>query len=697
MKRWATVAACVVLAIGLAVMLGWHLQQVRLVHMYLSSVPMQYNAALGFVLLGAALCGVFSQWRWVPLTAAGTLLILASLTLLQYLLGISLAIDQALMDHSLVVDVPDPGRMAPNTAVCFVLMGAAIVCTSLGNSASCSATAAIIAALAFSLALVAFVGYLMAMPTAYGWGQLTRMALHTAVAFLLASSALVAWHWQRAEQPLPVWLPTLVAIAAMTTSVLFGQSLLAQQDEQLRANATGFQITLNHRMLDLQKALERMAGRLQRDELGVAERLWRHDADLYRRHFPEIKGLAILAANGQPVHSSPPQHRARATEDCCGRPLSIAHPMAASDINAEGEFLLVLAVVQDDQKSFSQLVATCDFQRFLQGTPALLEHFDVQWGTAADGTPSGFQRMLQLANASYRLRLRPLPGQGQNRAAVVMVLLAGFAVSGLLYWLVTSRQKVSQTMQTLQVYASSLDRSNQELQQFAYVAAHDLRSPLRGLTHLTRFIREDVADAGGTLPDSLQQYMAELDAQVQRMQGLLSGLLDYSRVGRDDQPATQVDLCKLVDDAIAMADVPAGFCVTKPEHYPTLQTRPDALARVLQNLIDNAVKHHDKSSGRIVIDVKERPQHVWLRIADDGPGIPAGARAKVFQIFQTLQPKSKSKTANSGIGLAIVRKLVVDAGGTIEIQDSHWGGAEFHIFWPKKLAQRVGPVGSKVP
>lgn len=702
MKQWAVVAACAVAAIGVVVMLGWHSQQLRVVQLYVSFVPMQYNAALAFVLIGGALCGVFSQRRWLALTAAGSVITLGTLTLLQYVLGISLGIDQWLMDDSLIVGALHPGRMAPNTAVCFVLSGVAIVRTSTGTSSGSSATAAIIAAIVFSLALVAFVGYLMAMPTAYGWGQLTRMALHTAVAFLLASSALVAWHWQLAEQRLPAWLPTLVAIAAMTTSVLFAQSLLAQQDIQLQAKATGFQITLSHRLADLQTALERMAGRQQRRLPTDPPALWRADADLYRRHFQEVKGLAILAADGQPLHSSPPQHRAATTLDCCGGPVSAAHPVAASAVNPQGEFLIVHAILQQDPE-VAQLVATCDFPSFLQGTPALLDSFDVQLASSSDGPPSGFNRVLRLAGATYPLQLRPLPGQGRNHGAVAMVLLAGMGASMLLYWLVTSRQKISQTMQTLQVYAASLDRSNQELQQFAYVAAHDLRSPLRGLSHLTRFIREDVEEADATLPESVQQYIAELDAQVQRMQGLLSGLLDYSRVGREVQPVSQVNLEKLVDDAIAMADVPEGFCVTKPVQYPLLQAPPNALSRVLQNLIDNAVKHHDEPRGRIAIDVEDRSDQVLFRIADDGPGIPANAREKVFQIFQTLKPKSKSSSpshsqnVNSGIGLAIVRKLVIDAGGTIQIQDSQWGGAEFRIEWPKKPAPRVEPTAVRVP
>ncbi len=700
MKQWAVVAACAVTAIGLVVMLGWHFQQPRAVQLYVSFVPMQYNAALAFALLGGALCGLFAQRQGIALTAAGSVITLGMLTLLQYVLGVSLGIDQWLMDHSMIVDIPHPGRMAPNTAVCFVLSGVAIVRTSTGTSSAASAAAAILSAIVFSLALVAFVGYLMAMPTAYGWGQLTRMALHTAVAFLLASSALVAWHWQLAEQRLPAWLPTLVAIAAMTTSVLFAQSLLAQQDIQLQAKATGFQITLNHRLADLQKALERMAGRQQRPLPTDRPAQWREDTDWYRRHFLEIKGLAILAADGQPLHCSPPDHRPVVTADCCGGPVSAVQPMAASAVNRQGEFLIVHAISTEGQQA-AQLVATCDFSSFLQGTPALLEAFDVQLAAATDGPPSGFHRVLRLSDATYPLQLRPLPGQGRNLGAVAMVLLAGMGVSALLYWLVTSQQKISQTMQTLRVYAASLDRSNQELQQFAYVAAHDLRSPLRGLSHLTRFIREDVEEADAALPNSVQQYIAELDAQVQRMQGLLSGLLDYSRVGREAQPVTQVKLEKLVDDAIAMSDVPAGFCVTKPVQYPLLQAPPNALARVLQNLIDNAVKHHDQPRGRIAIDIEDQGDMVLFRIADDGPGIPANAREKVFQIFQTLKPKSKfsshSQSANSGIGLAIVRKLVVDAGGTIQVQESQWGGAEFRVGWPKKPAPRVDSTALPVP
>ena len=234
--------------------------------------------------------------------------------------------------------------------------------------------------------------------------------------------------------------------------------------------------------------------------------------------------------------------------------------------------------------------------------------------------------------------------------------------------------------------AQSLANSNRELEQFAYVASHDLRSPLRGISHLTQWITEDTHKAGIQLPDSVNSHLVMLEDQVKRMDQLLVGLLDYSRAGHEEFESEPVDLNALIADVVSMTGVEGRFQFIVPENLPTIGTQRSPLQRIFLNLITNAVKHHDRDTGTIKIEFVDRDDG-WLQfsIHDDGPGIPPEHHDHVFEIYQTL--KSKQSGESSGMGLAIVKKLVESAGGKIWIAD-HEGerGTRFSFTWPSAAA-----------
>ncbi|SMP46946.1 protein-histidine pros-kinase [Neorhodopirellula lusitana] len=244
--------------------------------------------------------------------------------------------------------------------------------------------------------------------------------------------------------------------------------------------------------------------------------------------------------------------------------------------------------------------------------------------------------------------------------------------------------ELRRNLKETEVVKKSLQRSNDDLEQFAYVASHDLRAPLRGLKHLNDWIREDVADASVELPESISEHLRKMEDQVRRMDSLLSGLLEYSRVGRRQHMQREVSLMDILDDAVKMAGVPKGFRVIYPDHSPTWTTVREILQRIFQNLVDNAVKHHDQETGTIEIACVENDDEFVFSVIDDGPGIESKFRSRIFEIFQTLR-KSKDQGATSGLGLTIVNKLLSNVGGSIEVLDAKPRGAEFRFVWPKQL------------
>ena len=239
--------------------------------------------------------------------------------------------------------------------------------------------------------------------------------------------------------------------------------------------------------------------------------------------------------------------------------------------------------------------------------------------------------------------------------------------------------------------ARELQRSNEELEQFAYVASHDLKAPLRGIENLVGWIEEDLE---GTLTGDTQTNMTLLKSRVRRLESLLDDLLAYSRAGRADGTVAKVDTRALVGELAVLVSPPEGFEVTGAAGLPTLRAARAPLTQVLQNLINNAIKHHDNPlAGHIRVDaVPATGGFVEFTVTDDGPGIPEQFRERVFGMFQTLRPRDQVE--GSGMGLAIVRKLVERQGGTVWLAAGEGGrGVAAHFTWPRaaRVAQDAAP------
>jgi two-component system sensor kinase FixL len=222
-----------------------------------------------------------------------------------------------------------------------------------------------------------------------------------------------------------------------------------------------------------------------------------------------------------------------------------------------------------------------------------------------------------------------------------------------------------------------LQRSNKELEQFAYVASHDLKAPLRGIDNLAQWIVEDMGDA--LTPDA-REKMNLLRSRVTRLEALLAGILSYSRAGRIVDTPEKIELGVLVN-AVADLHVPDAFKVEMGD-MPVLVSSRTSLEQIFGNILSNAVRHHDKETGVIIIRAAEKDGFYELSVKDDGPGIPPEFHTAAFEMFQTLKPRDK--TEGTGLGMAIIRKLVEWQGGKVWIEsDGETRGTAIHFLWPK--------------
>jgi signal transduction histidine kinase/methyl-accepting chemotaxis protein len=223
-----------------------------------------------------------------------------------------------------------------------------------------------------------------------------------------------------------------------------------------------------------------------------------------------------------------------------------------------------------------------------------------------------------------------------------------------------------------------LRRSNKELQDFAYVTAHDLKAPLRGIGTLTDWITSDYADK---LDTQGQEQLHLLKGRVSRMSELIDSILHYSEIGRTAKCLERVDLRVLVPEVIAQVAPPPTIRVTIEDTLPVVISERVRLIQVFQNLISNAVKYMDKPQGIIRIGCFEQEQYWTFSVADNGPGIDQKYFGKIFEMFQTLARRDELES--TGIGLAVVKKIVELHGGTVWVESTVGEGTTFFFTLPK--------------
>ncbi|MEM1103665.1 MAG: response regulator [Pseudomonadota bacterium] len=240
------------------------------------------------------------------------------------------------------------------------------------------------------------------------------------------------------------------------------------------------------------------------------------------------------------------------------------------------------------------------------------------------------------------------------------------------------------TQATLEERTEKLERSNEELDHFAYIASHDLRAPLRGMDNVAKWIEDDLpTDADAGLYDKLRL----LRGRVARMEQLLLDILAYSRAGRRESKPEEIDCSAVLREVVRWTAPPATFSVCEATQLPQICVSRTLLEQVLLNLISNAIKHHDRGSGEVRISYAQQGDFHEFIVEDDGPGIPPQYQERVFAMFQTL--KSRDKVEGSGIGLAIVKKMVDAIGGSVTLESPvNERGSAFHV----RLPMAQGPI-----
>ncbi len=235
----------------------------------------------------------------------------------------------------------------------------------------------------------------------------------------------------------------------------------------------------------------------------------------------------------------------------------------------------------------------------------------------------------------------------------------------------------------VEIRTVELEAVNAELKDFAYVVSHDLKAPLRAITQLGSWIATDYAEA---LDADGRELVDLLIGRTRRMHGLIQGILQYSRIGRVVEKKRSVNLNQLVQETLEMLAPPASIQITVTNELPTVVGERARLRQVFQNLLDNALKFMDKPQGWVRIGCADAGDYWLFSVADNGPGIAAKYYAKIFQIFQTLVPRDEFES--TGIGLALVKKIVELNEGKVWVESTVGAGSTFYFTLPKQEEER---------
>ena len=731
----------VVAFIALTVITGWYLQESLLIQISSSFVPMQFNTAICFLLAAIATIFLILQKKTLSISLAIILIVLAGLTGFQYIIGQNLGIDQLFMEAYLLVHSPNPGRMGLSTSICFVLIGISVIAE---NRTINLGIIKHLVMIVIAIALLSFIGYLGNINTAYVWGNMSGMAVHTAFNFIILGLVIFlvqVQHNKNIEHNKP-WHIAPIVTSSLILFLGFWQSLesfqiqLMSKQIQKSTEAVTKSIELG---FNIQNAEIEQFAILFKENIHNPETVLTDNMANYFNSHNAVLSINWLDEDNQLQWSITRDERNIAT-NTQSTIQSLVTP-SIKEIKSEQEPFIVWGNMMNNSVATYQVLYPLfeldkyygAFQvTFLTNTliPAYLTESDI-FAThlisldtdegnvfrsfaldtlleakkhAAFNTISHEQSFSMLGQ-QLTLKLQPSVEFMEDNLSPIpkFILVIGVLMSFLIAYALIMRVKERHAYQlseanqqkiiSIQKQAiikhekleKTLTRSNEELDKFAYIASHDLKSPLRGIAQVVSWVEDDLKD---TISDETSGHLKLIKNRIERLERLLNDLLDYSRVGRLHGDFKNIAPEEFILEIFQLSNPPAEFkCVINTD-IQTIETLHVPLALIIRNLVSNAIKHHDRKDGMLNITVKDQSEFIEFIIKDDGPGIDPKYHEKVFEVFQTLN--ARDKVEGSGIGLSIIRKLVNNYQATLNLDSDGLNGSTFILHWPK--VQRLHEV-----
>lgn len=624
-----------VLTVCSAVLVAWYAKVPSVIQISPHFAPMQFNTALCFVLASSSLVFVQKRYFSVAYCTAILLVLLSGLSGLQYLLNLNFGIDQLFMDAFLTVKTSHPGRMAPNTALAFVCTGICVfVVAEYVRKNRFETLLCVLGSGVFLFGAIPFIGYVMEIEAAIGWGFLTRMALHTSICFITLSFVLMAF-LLRQNQPdyfierrwIPIFSGSIILFLGMFIfSILHQYQLEAVNDlVHYKDVLTGREITrlteLNASLIPLFCLIVFVVIAMITSVLvRYIQKSFIYNKALSKMHhdaYIRVENITEVLSNIAQLNFS--------------KQATITHDNAEFDILAS----------QVNQVSDQLSAAITDMYE----KQCLLESLN--------------QKLESHSKEVSDQRLAAL-----NIAADVREML----------------EKTEIAEHVASQHAARLEESNKSLEEFARIVSHDLQEPLRKVLMYSDKIKRGFER---TETDVDVSYIHKMQNATQRMQQLISDILHYSRVTSVQVDVEPVDVHELTQELLEDLEVliTEKKGVINYQVSGTVVSSRVLLKQVLLNLIGNALKFSKENVPPVVaIRGEQREDDYWITVEDNGIGFEQEQAERIFEVFQRLHQRGVYK--GTGIGLSICKKIVERLDGQINVVSELGKGTLFSVSLP---------------
>lgn len=694
------IVAALLLLTGSCVLLSWHAPKL-FAAIYPYATLMAYNTAIAFIACGFGLISIIASKHLLLVACSSILLAIAILTLLDLIAGVD--IDTTNWFVIFLAEPPVRSQpISPATSSTLLLASLALLCARY-TQGNFTVVSSLICLMIIFIALAAVIGQGFGIFPTFIWLGI-KMAPHTAVGLIAFAGAMLSLRYTAAIHA----FNRLNFFSRLTTGFIFmsllfigiGSIGLLQinsvaeisqklyqgplQTNNAALRIKGYVSRLNRAIKDvavspsladernIPQLLEQTRIHLER-EIAIIQRDPRNQsyAAALAQEFNQWQQLVLhihnqLLAGDTEIYRqialTQSQEKTVAIETLCGHILQLAQEHM-QQLNAD-------AVETKNHAGNLMLVVISGFLMMGILVSGLITR-SLNWQLQKIRTA---MQAIAEGNSDVAIPFHDHPHEIGDMAKTLTVFSQH----------VDERKKTAQILEQHQHELEQSNRqlalTNKELETFAYVASHDLKSPLRGISQLSTWIDEDLEAQEFA---EVAKHTQMLRNRIQRMEKLLDDMLIFYRAGKTDGNISRIDVAHMARELFDIQNTKKGLRLELGDNLPVFDSLSTPFEQILRNLFSNAIKHHDSDEGIIRIEAQHLNNNFYeVSVIDDGPGIPAKFQERVFGMFQTLKPRDELE--GSGMGLALIKKIVETYGGKISVH-SNGRGCRFTFTWPHTI------------
>tara|TARA_R110002072_G_scaffold50843_1_gene136482 strand:- start:8594 stop:10783 length:2190 start_codon:yes stop_codon:yes gene_type:complete len=697
--------------LGFCVLLAWVTGIDFLITLHPDLASMVFNTALGVFFSGLSFISLVYKKKTLTYVFAGIVTGLGFLTIFEYIFSLDLGIDEMFVSDHLEAQTSYPGRMAPNTALSFILSGFNLL---LANAAFKKtywiSVNAILATLISVFGLVALYGYLNGVENTYGWGKHSQMAVHTASSFICIGLGQFIWSWYQSTEKLGshYWLPIPVVIFFLSFAFMLWNAMVLVEYKSLNHivenEIKDFSSIINNDVNKTLFSLERIAQRWE-DELYADNPVaWKEDLQNYLQHYSELKIIAhinnqfkidavFLPASQETDFEKNIKHNAVRAFIMMKTSGNSGPVILPGITELEEPYLSIYVPVYKGFQQAGFIFSVVDVKYFIEQLMSINsrdifavslkddENILYQNYVFGEYDMTRFLRTtdMNVANAKWRLTIALKEDYIKTTRSdfpefiLVSGVLAAF-ICAFICWLLQQFIKKN----------NELKISNDALQQFSYRTSHDLKSPLTTIKGLAKFIKMDIES--GNLEEALDNTN-KIANQAIKLENLVTNILELAKAELLESNNVEViDLAVLIEEILEQhaqiikeTSVKVSYDIDSSFLFASEKTRVN---QILENIIVNGIKYSDptKTDKFVKIKASSVDGRYSISVEDNGLGILEKDVDKIFTIFTRLHPKAVD---GSGMGLYIVKRHVDKLKGEIKVSTTN-NKTSFEIKLPNK-------------